>query len=88
MTTTIQFPPRLLSSPKAAQYLSISETTLRGLGFRRRLLGGKKLHDRHDLDAYADSLRYEEEKRRYEEEKSGCQGENSADQNGKWGRTG
>ena len=82
MTTTIQFPPRLLSSPKAAQYLSISETTLRGLGFRRRILGGKKLHDRLDLDAYADSLRYEEE------EKIGCQGENSADQNGKWGRTG
>lgn len=81
MTVTIQFPPRLLSSPKAAQYLSISETTLRGLGFRRRLLGGKKLHDRHDLDAYADDLPYEKEK-------LGCQGENSADLNGKWGRTG
>lgn len=50
------FPPRLLPSPAAAHYLGVSESTLRGLGIPRRMLGGKRLYDRLDLDAYASDL--------------------------------
>jgi len=52
----ISFAPRLLPAPDAAAYLGISETTLRGLELPRRMLGGKRLYDRYDLDAYASSL--------------------------------
>lgn len=48
--------PRLMPAPVAARYLGVSETTLRGLPIPRRELGAKRLYDRCDLDAYADSL--------------------------------
>lgn len=50
---------RLLPAPAAARYLGVSETLLRDLGLRRKMLRGKRLYDRADLDAFADSLRYE-----------------------------
>lgn len=52
----IEFVPRLLPAPLAARYLGVSETTLRGLPILRKALGAKRLYDRFDLDAYADSL--------------------------------
>lgn len=50
------FPPRLMSSPLAAHYLSVSESMLRTLKIPRKILGGKRLYDKSELDAYADSL--------------------------------
>ncbi|MEG4645162.1 hypothetical protein BDE18_0673 [Paracoccus pantotrophus] len=55
------FAPRLLPAPEAAHYLGISETTLRGLGLPRRMLGGKRLYDRITLDEYASGLPVEGE---------------------------
>ncbi|QEU08741.1 helix-turn-helix domain-containing protein [Paracoccus yeei] len=55
------FVPRLLPAPEAAHYLGVSETTLRGLGLPRRMLGGKRLFDRLTLDEYASSLPVEGE---------------------------
>ena len=55
------FVPRLLPAPAAAHYLGVSETTLRGLGLPRRMLGGKRLFDRLTLDEYASSLPVEGE---------------------------
>lgn len=52
----LTFAPRLLAAPKAAAYLGISETTLRGLNLPRRILGTRRLYDRLMLDEYADSL--------------------------------
>ena len=52
----LDFAPRLMPAPVAARYLGVSETTLRGLSLPRRILGGKRLYDRHELDAYADTL--------------------------------
>jgi len=53
--------PALLGEANAAFYLGVSATTLRGLGIKRRELGGRRLYDRRDLDAFADSLAYEGE---------------------------
>jgi len=53
------FPPRLMPAPVAARYIGVSETKLRGLGLPRKELGGKRVYDRVDLDAYADRLPYE-----------------------------
>lgn len=50
------FAPRLLPTPHAALYLGVSESTLRTLGIPRKILGGKKLYDRLELDAYANNL--------------------------------
>lgn len=50
------FVPRLLPAPQAAHYLGVSETTLRGLGLPRKVLGGKRLYDRLTLDEYASGL--------------------------------
>jgi len=55
----ITFAPRLLPAPEAAAYLGVSPATLRGLPIPRRALGGKRLYDRLDLDAYASDLPYE-----------------------------
>lgn len=55
----ITFAPRLLATPVAAAYLGVSESTLRTLDLPRRILGGKRLYDRHTLDEYADSLTVE-----------------------------
>ncbi len=53
--------PALLGEDDAARYLGIGKTTLRGLGLKRRKLGGRRLYDRRDLDAFADALPYEGE---------------------------
>lgn len=53
------YAPRLLPERDAAAYLGVSPSTLRKLPLRRRMLGGKRLFDRADLDAYADALPYE-----------------------------
>ncbi len=53
--------PALLGEADAARYLGIGTTTLRGLGLKRRVLGGRRLYDRRDLDAFADALPYEGE---------------------------
>jgi hypothetical protein len=58
---SLAFPPRLLAAPEAAQYIGVSVTTLRGLGLPRRILGGKRLYDRIELDAFASSLPIEGE---------------------------
>lgn len=60
MTASPQFVPRLLPAPQAAHYLGVSQTTLRALNLPRKQLGAKRLYDRLDLDAYADSLPVEE----------------------------
>ncbi len=61
MTARLAIQPALLGESDAAFYLGIGTTTLRGLGLKRRVLGGRRLYDRRDLDAYADSLPYEGE---------------------------
>ena len=53
------FPPRLMPAPLAARYIGVSETTLRGLGLPRRVLGGRRFYDKADLDAFADGLAYD-----------------------------
>lgn len=53
--------PALLGEADAARYLGIGSTTLRCLGLKRRVLGSRRLYDRRDLDAFADSLSYEGE---------------------------
>lgn len=59
MPTAREFPPLLMPAPAAAHYLGVSESTLRVLGLPRRVIGAKRLYDRRDLDAWADSLPYE-----------------------------
>lgn len=59
MAVALDLMPRLMPAPAAARYLGVSESLLRDLGLRRRELRGKRLYDRADLDAFADSLRYE-----------------------------
>ena len=61
MPVTLTFPPRLLPAPAAAHYLGVSTSTLRTLPISRKRLGAKRLYDRIDLDAYADSLTTEGE---------------------------
>lgn len=55
------YAPRLLAAPRAAEYLGVSESKLRALPISRKVLDGKRLYDRLDLDAYADALRNENE---------------------------
>lgn len=57
--TRAAFIPRLMQESDAAVYVGMSASKLRTLGLRRRVLGGLRLYDRHDLDAFASSLRYE-----------------------------
>jgi len=45
-----------MPAPQAAHYLGVSESTLRTLDLPRRVVGAKRLFDRLDLDAFADSL--------------------------------
>lgn len=52
----LSFTPMLMPAPAAAHYIGVSETTLRGLGIPRRILGGKRLYHRFDLDAFANDL--------------------------------
>lgn len=55
----LTYQPRLLPAPEAAKYIGVSETTLRGLGLPRRVLGRKRLYDRFDLEAFVNSMRYD-----------------------------
>jgi len=59
MSNGRDFPPRLMPAPAAAHYLGVSPSTLRLLPIRRRALGAKRVYDKADLDAYADSLPYD-----------------------------
>lgn len=59
MPAPLDVTPRLMKARLAAQYLGVSETTLRGLPIPRRELGALRLYDRADLDAWADGLPYE-----------------------------
>jgi hypothetical protein len=52
--------PRLLPVTLAAQYLGVSASKLRSMDIRRKVLDGKRLYDRADLDAYADALPLEQ----------------------------
>lgn len=61
MKHELTFAARLMPVPLAARYLGVSETTLRNLPIPRKVLGGKRLYDRLDLDAFADDLRLENE---------------------------
>ena len=56
MPVTRDFAPRLMPAPQAAHYLGVSASKLRDLPIPRRMLDGKRLYDRIDLDAYADTL--------------------------------
>lgn len=58
------FTPLLFQASAAAAYLGISATKLRELGIQRKVMGGNRLYDRRDLDAYADALPYEDGARR------------------------
>ena len=60
MTNRTDIIPRLMPAPVAAAYLGVSESTLRTLSIPRKALGCKRLYERADLDAYADSLPYVE----------------------------
>jgi len=55
------FRPLLFPAPAAAHYLGVSETKLRSLGIPRKVLDGKRLFDRRDLDDFANTLSYEGE---------------------------
>ena len=50
-----------MPAPQAAHYIGVSVSKLRTLPIARRILGGKRVYDKADLDAYADSLPYEGE---------------------------
>ncbi|MEL6219291.1 MAG: helix-turn-helix domain-containing protein [Pseudomonadota bacterium] len=53
--------PRLMGTSDAARYLGVSPTYLRALDIPRKVLGTRRLYERSDLDAFADTLRYEDE---------------------------
>lgn len=56
MPVTLDFAPRLMPAPQAAHYIGVSTSKLATLPIPRKVLDGKRLYDRIDLDAYADSL--------------------------------
>lgn len=56
----MDYTPRLLPIAQAAQYLGVSASKLRTMPIRRKMLDGKRLYDRIDLDAYADALPIEQ----------------------------
>lgn len=60
----------MLTAPLAAAYIGVGQTKLRELGIRRKELGGKRLYDVNDLDAFADALPYEGEDAEGESENS------------------
>lgn len=59
MPLALEFPPRLMPGPVAARYIGVSVSTLNTLQLPRKELGSKRLYDKADLDAYADTLPYE-----------------------------
>lgn len=68
----ITFAPRLLPAAEAAAYLGVSPSTLRGLAIPRRVLGGKRVFDRLDLDLYASGLPYEGELDKAGDDEAAC----------------
>ncbi|MCD1616944.1 DNA-binding protein [Salipiger manganoxidans] len=61
MALAKDFAPRLMPAPQAAHYIGVSVTKLRELPIPRKILDGKRLYDRLDLDSYADGLATEGE---------------------------
>jgi len=61
MATTYEFVPRLLPAPAAALYIGVSESKLRALNLPRKVIDGKRVYDRIELDAFADGLTTEGE---------------------------
>lgn len=57
----LTYQPRLMAAPEAARYIGISETMLRSLGLPRRVLGGRRLYDRYDLEAFVNAMQYDGE---------------------------
>ncbi|MCB5412394.1 helix-turn-helix domain-containing protein [Pseudogemmobacter faecipullorum] len=57
----ISYQPRLLGAAEAAAYMGVSETKLRGLNIPRRMMDGRRLFDRFDLDRFASDLPYEKD---------------------------
>ncbi|MEY1555290.1 helix-turn-helix domain-containing protein [Yoonia sp. R2331] len=55
------FIPRLMQASAAAAYIGMSESKLREKKIPRKKDGGNWVYEKADLDAYADSLRYEGE---------------------------
>jgi hypothetical protein len=51
--------PRLLGEADAARHLGIGKSMLRGIGIKRRIMRGRRLYDRHDLEEFADRCPYE-----------------------------
>lgn len=62
--TPLPITPRLMTAPVAAAYLGVSESTLRTFAIRRKVLGGKRVYERADLDSFADGLTYEADQSR------------------------
>ncbi|SFD69860.1 hypothetical protein SAMN04488523_102113 [Sulfitobacter brevis] len=60
MAAAREFAPRLMPAVQAAHYIGVSESMLRGLTIPRKELGGKRVYDKADLDAFADALPYEQ----------------------------
>ncbi|MCA0963248.1 DNA-binding protein [Salipiger bermudensis] len=56
MPTTLDFAPRLMPVTQAAHYIGVSPSKLRCLPIPRKILDGKRVYDRFDLDSYADGL--------------------------------
>ena len=59
MPVRLEFVPRLLTADQAAYYLGISKTKLLSLELPRKVLGAKRLYERHDLDDFAEQLDYD-----------------------------
>ena len=55
------FTPAMMGAGDAAFYIGVSPSTLRKLHIPRKVLGGRRLYDRRDLDAFRDGLPYEGE---------------------------
>ncbi|MBV7380579.1 helix-turn-helix domain-containing protein [Maritimibacter dapengensis] len=67
MSKNFSFAPRLMQASAASHYLGMSESKLLELArqghFGRKECGGNRLFDIRDLDAFADSLKYEGEEK-------------------------
>ena len=61
MPATLDFTPRLMPAAQAAHYIGVSMSKLRDLPIPRKILDGKRLYDRLDLDSYANNLATEGE---------------------------
>lgn len=88
MTLSAHRWPRLMSVMEAAEYLSLSATTVASLGIRVRRIGRRVLYDQKDLDRWADqnddqpmthgdaALAADDEERRFFERRKAGRGAN------------